>query len=105
PGMCPWRTPQDDMKAFFPGATGYRQHLLVLSDLRTEVVNKLGPKTPIDANGIYSYTVLKAATPIGNVIAQRTPGEYGVVEYVEAFDPNGRIAGVKIQRLREPPDV
>lgn len=102
PGMCPWRSPQSDMRTFFPGASDYRQRLLVLSDLRSEVVKKLGPKSPIDANSIYCYQIVKRRAVVGSIVAQRTPGEYGAVEYVAAFDSKGRIAGVKIQRLREP---
>jgi hypothetical protein len=101
-GLCPWRTPDADLRAFFPGATGYERRLLILSDLHSDVVKLLGPKMPIDANGIYYYRIMKSGKRVGGVIAQRTPGEYGVVEYVAAFDDQGRIAGVKIQRLREP---
>jgi len=102
PGMCPWRTPKADMQTFFPSSTRYVQHMLILSDLRTDISRALGPKTLIDANGIYNYPIYDANGRVGTIIPQRFPGEYGVVEYVAAFDRSGKIVGIKVQRLREP---
>jgi hypothetical protein len=102
PGLCPWRSPKDDMRAFFPGADHYVQHLLILSDLRMDVLHRLGPGGLMDANGMYCYRIFHGTRQVGSVLAQRAPGEYGAVEYVAAMLPNGRIAGIRIQRLREP---
>jgi len=102
PGMCPWRSPKADMQAFFPSSMRYEQRMLIFSDLRMDITKALGPKIPIDANGIYIYPVYDGKSRIGTIIPQRFPGEYGVIEYVAAFDPAGKIVGVKVQRLREP---
>jgi len=102
PGMCPWRDPKADMQTFFPSSTRYEQRMLIFSDLRVEIMKALGPKTPIDANGIYNYPVYNSKGRVGTIIPQRFPGEYGVVEYVAAFNPSGKIVGLKVQRLREP---
>jgi hypothetical protein len=101
-GMCPWRNPVADMQAFFPGSDRYEQHLLIMSDLLPETLRRLGPGSRVDANGIYCYRIYKGSKRVGVVLAQRTPGEYGVVEYAEGIGPEGKIAGLRIQRLREP---
>lgn len=39
---------------------------------------------------------------IGTVITRRVKGEYGVIEIVLAIRVDGRVRGVRLQRLREP---
>src|SRR5579883_1520341 len=60
-GLCPWREPQEDLHRFFPDADRYEQRLLILSDLRLEITQKLGPNGLMDANGIYCYRVFRQA--------------------------------------------
>ena len=101
-GLCPWRSPVEDREALFPGADRAEQHLLILSDLRLEVLRHLGPGAVIDANGIYSYRVFRGNERVGTVFTQRVRGEYGALEYVLAMGRDGRIAGLRLQSLREP---
>lgn len=101
-GICPWRNPNSDLKAYFPTANHYERRLLNMSDLRPDVLAELGPKTPMDSNGLYYYRVYRDSNWVGSVIVQRTAGEYGVVEYTAGVGQDGKIKGVRIQRLREP---
>jgi len=105
PGMCAWREPESDTRRFFPTATKHTQKLLIFPDLRLEITKDLGPHSYVDANGIYIYNVSDGHGQIGTIIPQRFPGEYGVVEYGAAFDTVGKIAGIRVQRLREPDAV
>jgi len=101
-GLCPWRSPKDDLQALFPGADHYEQHLVILSDLRLDISQRLGPNGLLDANGIYAYRVTRGGKSVGSILAQRAAGEYGAIEYVMAVAPDGSLAGVRLQRQREP---
>jgi hypothetical protein len=104
-GMCPWRNPKADMAAFFPGATTYRTAFLVLSDHSLEVAHRIGHPTTIQTNGLYMYPVLSGSTELGRVLVQRFAAPHGAMEAVVGVAPDGKIAGVRVQRLREPGDV
>lgn len=101
-GLVSWRNPKADMAAFFPGSTRYVQKVLVLSDLRSQMVQRLGPRTVIDANSLYCFQVYRNDTRLGSVLAQRASGEYGAIEYIAAYNTRGQIVGVRLQRMREP---
>jgi len=101
-GLVSWRNPPADMASFFPGSTRYVQKVLVLSDLRSQMVKRLGPKTVIDANSLYCFQIYRNDARLGSVLAQRASGEYGAIEYVAAYNTQGQIVGVRLQRIREP---
>lgn len=104
PAMCPWREPDRDMKTFFPGSTSYRLETLVLSRVRPQILKRLGPKYHMETTALYAYRVLKESEALGTVLVRRTAGRYGAIEVVVGVD-GGRIAGVHLQRLREPKKV
>ncbi len=101
--MVPWRNPQADMGAFFPGApipdTG-EPKILALSAHRAELIKRLG-NTPLDSNALYVFPV----TGRGSVLLRRVAGEFGAIEVVLGVDTSGKAVGVRIQRHREPPEI
>lgn len=103
--MCPWREPERDMAALFPGATGYTTDLLVLSHLRLAILKRLGPGARLDSNALYVYRVARGSERAGTVLVRRVSGEYGAIEVVVGVDANGRVEGARIQRHREPPET
>jgi hypothetical protein len=109
PAMCPWRSPERDLRAFFPAATGYRSETLILSPLRMEIMGRLGPGVPLESNSLYVYRVVgKAAdktSPQGTFLVRRTSGEYGAIEVVVAVGEDRRIVGIGLQRHRELPAI
>jgi hypothetical protein len=105
PAMCPWRDPQGDLIRFFPGADVYKQETLILSQLRLEIMKRLGPGVPLESNALYVYRVARAQAPVGTILVRRAGGEYGAIEVVVAVDPKRRVVGVRLQRHREPPAV
>ena len=103
--MCPWREPEADMRAFFPGATGYRTETSVLSGARVELTRRLGhPPAPED-HTLYINRVLRGEEPVGAIITRRVRGKYGAIEVVVAAGPEGAVRGIRLQRLREPDAV
>lgn len=102
PAKCPWRDPEKDMRAFFPGATAYRTDLLPLSRYRAAILAKLGPGVPLETNVFYAYRVLRGERVVGTVLVRRAAGEYGAIELVLGVDDGGRVVGARIQRQREP---
>ncbi len=105
PALCPWRNPQADMQAFFPGADRYQTRIMVLSGMRVPLKQRLGPETPLDSNVLYAYPVFQGQTPRGAVMVQRAAGEYGALEIVVGVQLDGKIAGARLQRSREPDEV
>ena len=105
PAMCPWRTPAQDMAAFFPGADRYETRTLILSGLRIPLKQRLGARTPLETNRLYAYPVWQGRTRRGTMLVQRAAGDYGALELVVGVGPNGRVAGARVQRHREPPEI
>lgn len=105
PGLCPWRDPKGDLRAFFPGADQYQTRRLALSGLRLPIRKRLGPGATLDDNTLQSFPVFRGSVPQGAVLVQRTAGEYGAVEVVVGVDEAGRVRGVRVQRMREPDGV
>lgn len=105
PAMCPWREPQRDMQAFFPGSDGYQTQTVALSRKRLQIIKRLGPGAALDSNALYINRITKQGETIGAVIVKRAAGEFGGIEIVLAVHQDGHIAGVHIQRHREPPSV
>src|SRR5436305_1737179 len=65
PAMCPWRNPERDMHAFFPGATGYRTDVFSLSRMRRDILRRLGSNTRLDSNILYVYRISGRSLPLG----------------------------------------
>jgi hypothetical protein len=104
-GMCPWRNPDSDMRAFFPGATGHKTMLMSLSDLSLKIKQRVGKSTELQTNGLYVYPIVDGNAALGTVLIQRFAAPHGAMEAVVGVANDGKIAGVRIQRLREPPSV
>ncbi len=103
--MCPWRHPEQDMRAFFPGATEYRTELLALSRYRAQILARLGPSGTLESNALYVHRVLQGGRTVGTVLVRRMAAEHGALELVVAVNPDGTVGGVRIQRQREPAAV
>lgn len=102
--MVPWRTPQADMAAFFPGAPlpdSAAPKVVSLAARRTEIIQRLGKETPLDSNALYVYPV----PGHGAVLLRRTAGEFGGIEIVVGIGKTGAVVGVRLQRHREPPEI
>lgn len=79
---------------------------LLLGALRLEILKRLGPGATLRESALDAHRVQRAnGTPAGTVLVRRAPGEYGAIELVVGVDPVGRVAGVRVQREREPPPV
>lgn len=100
--MCPWREPENDLKKFFPNATGYKVETRILSGLRLELAARLGRAPTGDENALHVYTVSQEQTPLGVVLTRRVKGALGAIEIVVAVNTNQQVCGLRLQRLREP---
>lgn len=102
--MCPWRQPEADMRACFPGATGYRTEALILTNHLRELNKRLGRRPTPEENPLYVHRVFAGTRQIGSVLARRVKGEYGAIEIVLAVKDNA-VVRLSIQRLREPAPI
>jgi hypothetical protein len=103
--LCPWRQPETDLKELFPNATRYETETRVLSGLRTELAQSLGRTPTGDENALRLFRVFGENTMLGTILTRRVKGEYGAIELVLATDPNGKVSGLRLQRLREPEPI
>jgi hypothetical protein len=104
-GVCPWRTPDADLKQFFPTATTHEETSLVLSRFRQDIAKRLGRMPTGEENLLRLFRVKRGTTDSGVILPRRIRGESGVIELILAVDTQGKVIGAKIQRLREPDDV
>jgi hypothetical protein len=104
-GLCPWREPEQDRSRYFPTATDVREETLILSGKRLEVAKRLGRAATGEENALKVYRILSRDRLLGSIVARRVRGESGVIELLLAVGTDGRIAGAKLQRLREPAAV
>lgn len=102
---CPWRDPAGDLARFFPGAVGSTNRLHVLSGVRPEIARRLGRPPSASEHSLPVEEVLRGREVVGRILTRRVKGASGVVELVIALDREGRIAGLSIQRSREPEEV
>jgi hypothetical protein len=103
--LCPWREPERDLRRFFPGATGTRSELRILSHLRLALLPELGRPLTADEFLLRPVRVLRGSERLGTVLVRRVKGEYGAIELVLAVTPDGRVRGVRLQRQREPETI
>jgi hypothetical protein len=102
--MVPWRTPQADMAAFFPGAPlpdSAAPKVVSLAAWRAEIIKRLGKETPLDSNALYIYPIPRE----GAILLRRAAGEFGGIEVVLGIADDGKVVGVRLQRHREPPEI
>lgn len=103
--MCPWREPDSDLAAWFPGATRTETEVLILSGLRPELAARLGRPVTAEENALHLHRVLENGRQRGEVVVRRVKGESGAVELVVALSPDGSVLGIRVQRSREPDAV
>ncbi len=100
--LCPWRQPGADLGAWFPDATGYRTETRILSGQRLALTDRLGRTPGAEENALRVYRVERGDAAEGVVLTKRVKGEWGAIEIVLAVNPDGRVRGLRLQRLREP---
>lgn len=103
--MCPWRHPEEDLRAFFPNASGTRAETRVLSAKRLELTRKLGRPPLPEEGALHLFRVEGKSGDLGTVMVRRIKGEYGAIELVIATDPHVQVRGLRLQREREPEAV
>lgn len=100
--MCPWREPADDLRAWFPEATDHRAETRILSGQRLALAERLGRMPDAEEHALQIHRVYQGSTALGVVLTRRVKGEYGAIEIVLAATPEGRVRGLRLQRIREP---
>lgn len=99
--LCVWRKPDQDIKAFFPGADTYRTDFRTLGSKRAAIEKRLGVKLDPDETEFKFYRVLDGGKQVGTILTHLGKGQYGAIEVVVALDNAGKVKGVQIQRDRE----
>jgi hypothetical protein len=100
--LCPWREPDADMKQFFPDANRYEIETRILSGLRVELAERLGRNPTAEENALRENRIYQDSLALGIVLTRRVKGTHGAIELVLAVDPENRVRGLRLQRLREP---
>lgn len=103
--LCPWRDPEADLPQFFPEANRWDTETRILSGLRVELSQQLGRPLLADELALTLHRVYQGARPLGTVLVRRVKGQHGAIEIVLAVTEQGRVCGVRLQRLREPSAV
>jgi hypothetical protein len=103
--LCPWREPQQDLRQFFPGATGIHEETRILSHLRVALIHELGRPLTAEEMLLRPFRIMKGGERLGTVLVRRVKGEFGAIELVLAITPEGRVRGLRLQRQREPEAV
>lgn len=105
--VCVWRDPEQTMAKLFPEAIDYRTVTRKIKAATARKIEKLAG-VPLDASeraefNYYEITgrVGGKTQQVGTVLALAGAGEYGAIEVVIGLDPEARIVGVYIQRMRE----
>lgn len=101
--VCVWRDPERSMLKLFPEARDYRTVTRKLDAAANARIEQLigepleaGEKTEFNF-----YEITGAGGSLGWVMALAGMGEYGVIEAVVGLEPDHRIRGVYLQRVRE----
>jgi hypothetical protein len=103
--LCPWREPEADMQALFPGATRYEAETRILSGLRLELQTKLGRLPSGDENALHLFRIYRDQILLGTVTIRRVKGEFGAIELVLAIGTDRQVRGWRVQRSREPAPI
>src|SRR6478735_6878796 len=94
PPLCPWREPQRDLHALFPGATNYVIESRIVTGLLGPIQKHLGRPLNPDENPLRIYRVLRDGQTAGSVLVTRVKAEHGGLELVSGVDLNGTVRGV-----------
>lgn len=93
------------MTNWFPGATQYQPHDLILSDKRTEVRARLGRELQPEEMALHTYLIKSNDLQVGSVLTRRIKAAHGAIELAVAIVPEKKVRAVKIQRIREPESI
>src|SRR5207248_3150393 len=69
--MCPWREPEADMRAFFPGANRRRTETRILSAKHLELARRLGRAPTSEEHAAYLHRIYRGDTLLGTVLIRR----------------------------------
>lgn len=103
--LCPWRQPAEDLRVLFPEATRHQAETRILSGLRIDLAQQLGRTPTAEENSLQLHRVYHDQQLLGTVLMRRVKGEFGAIEVVLGVRADGRVQGVRLQRLREPEAV
>lgn len=103
--LCAWRQPGHDLKLWYPQATGERLDTSIVEDRLFELKDRLGRWPTPDENPLYLHRVMQGQKLLGTVLVRRVKGQYGAIEIVLAVNPDGKVQGFRLQRLREPAPI
>lgn len=101
--VCVWRDPERSMLKLFPEARDYRTVTRKLDAAAIARIEQLigEPLEPGEKTEFNFYEITGAGRSLGWVMALAGMGEYGVIEVVVGLEPDHRIRGVYLQRVRE----
>lgn len=105
--VCVWRDPDQTMVKLFPSAGDYKTVTKkIKSDNAKAIEERAGVKLDDSERGEFNYYDITGKSGgktqrIGTVLALAGTGEYGAIEVVIGLDPDGKIIGVYVQRMRE----
>jgi hypothetical protein len=99
--MIPWRDPAKDIQKVFPGAPipdAGNPTVIALSGHRLALIKKLGK---LDSNALFVHVIKDK----GVALLRRAKGQSGAIEVVVFVSQSKMIAGIAIQRHREPNNI
>jgi hypothetical protein len=100
--VCVFRFPDRDVYKLYPKATNYKSVLKkVDKTAKGKIEALLGQSLEADETELTFYEVYKSKDLIGIIHPHAERGEYGTIEVVWAFTPDGKIIDFTIQRDRE----
>ena len=101
--VCVWRDPERTMTKLFPDAQDYLTIDRKLDAASIAAIEKiLGESLEETEKKEYSfYEIRTGKRYLGWVMALAGTGEYGVIETVVGVNPDGKLRGVYLQRIRE----
>jgi Na+-translocating ferredoxin:NAD+ oxidoreductase RnfG subunit len=100
--VCVFRFPDRDVYKLYPKATNYKSVLKkVDKTAKVKIEALLGQSLEADETELTFYEIYKSKDLIGMIHPHAERGEYGTIEVVWAFAPDGKIIDFTIQRDRE----
>ncbi len=100
--VCVFRFPDRDVYKLYPKATNYKSVLKkVDKTAKGKIEALLGQSLEADETELTFYEIYKSKDLIGMIHPHAERGEYGTIEVVWAFAPDGKIIDFTIQRDRE----
>ena len=101
--VCVWRDPERTMVRLFPEARDYRTDVYKLDANKISRIEALfgEPLEPAEKHEFNIYVITADQRVLGWVLALAGRGEYGAIETVIGLEPDHRIRGVYLQRIRE----